>query len=136
MGGSKSSSSAATSQTDNRRVLGEGAISAENSNITQTSTVYALDNGAINRAFDTADFSVGEALKFGSEAISSNGSTVARALDFATTAQEVTLDSLNTTANLVKDSYADAKGRGALTDQILIGAIAMAGLVAFAAIRK
>lgn len=132
MGGSKSSSSAATSQTDNRRVLGEGSVSAENSNV----TITTLDNGAINRAFDTADFSVGEALKFGSAAMSNNSGTVSKALDFATTAQEVTLDSLNTTSNLVKDAYADAKGRGALTDQILIGAIAMAGLVAFKAVGK
>lgn len=121
MGGSKSSSSAATSQTDNRRVLGEGSISAENSTV----TIQALDNGAINRAFDTADLSVGRALDFGGNALA-----------FATDAQAATLDSLTTTSNLVKDAYADAKGRGALTDQILIGAIAMAGLVAFKAISK
>lgn len=121
MGGSKSSSSAATSQTDNRRVLGEGSISAENSTV----TIQALDNGAINRAFDTADLSVKNALSFG-----------ANALSFASTAQEATLDSLNTTSELVKDAYQEAKGRGELTDQILIGAIAMAGLVAFKAVGK
>lgn len=132
MGGSSSSAAQTTKQTDNRRVIGQGAISAENSNI----SVNTLDNGAINRAFDTADNSVGMALGFGGKALDYSGSTIGKALDFATKAQSATLDSLNTTANLVKDSYADAKGRGALTDQILIGAIAMAGLVAYTAVRK
>lgn len=194
MGGSKSSSSAATSQTDNRKVLGEGALNAENSNINQTSYSYSLDHGAINRSFDSQDRTVSEGFAFGTNAlqVADNAQTKSmmfgnnalltadkaqeraygfasdvldsnadntraafaygsgsqdkgyefssgvlnKAVSFAEDANSRALDSLNTTANLVKDSYADAKGRGALTDQILIGAIAMAGLVAFAAVRK
>lgn len=143
MGGSSSSSRASTSQTDNRRVLGEGAISAENSNV----TIQTLDGSVVNRALDTADFSVGKALgfadstqdrafDFGQNAFSAAGNSEARAYSFASAAGARALDSLNDTTTLVKDAYADAKGRGAMTDQIMIGALVMAGLVAFAAVRK
>lgn len=156
MGGSKSSSSASTAQTDNRKVLGEGSLNAENSNITQTS--YSLDNGAIGRSFDSQDATVAGAFDFAGQVLDNNLSTtrsafdygtdsqsnaysfssgaVSKAFSFAEDANDRALDSLNTTANLVKDSYEDAKGRGALTDQILIGAIAMAGIVAFTALKK
>ncbi len=103
MGSSKSSQ--ATNQTDNRRVLGEGSISAEGS------TVNVLDNGAISKAFDFSSSIAAGALKFG-------------------------LDSQTSTAGILKDAYADAKGRGALTDYILIGSIAMAGLIAYQALKK
>lgn len=113
--GSKSSSSQATSQTDNRRVIGEGGISAEGSNVNSGGGILAqsgasvtvLDNGAINKAFD-----------------------------FSTQALGATLSAQKDTANILADAYNDAKGRGALTDYILIGAIAMAGIVAFQAVRK
>lgn len=104
MGSSKSSQ--ATNQTDNRRVLGEGAISAESGSV-----VNVLDNGAISKAFDFSSSIAAGALKFG-------------------------LDSQSSTAGILKDAYADAKGRGALTDYILIGSIAMAGLIAFQALKK
>ena len=58
------------------------------------------------------------------------------ALSFALDSNDRTLDSLKTSTTMIKDAYADAKGRGALTDKILIGSIAMAGLVAIAALRK
>lgn len=125
MGGSKSSSSAATNQTDNRRVLGEGAISAEHSNI----NITTLDGQVVNRALDTADLSVGKALDF-------SDSTQARAYAFANSAGDRALDNIEATTELVKDAYQEAKGRGELTDQIIMGALVMAGLVAFAAVRK
>lgn len=110
MGSSKSSQ--ATTMQDNRRVLGEGSISAENS------TVNVLDNGAISRSFD-----------FGENAMNSVREIVSGALNFG-------LKSQSDSAGLMKDAYADAKGRGAMTDYLLIGAIAMAGIVAFAAVKK
>lgn len=112
MGGSSSSSSQATNQTDNRRTIGDGGISNENG------TVNVLDGGAIKNAFDFS------------------GGITKESFTFAKTAQAAALDSLNTTSSLVKDAYADAKGRGAMTDKILIGSVVMAGLVAVAAIRK
>ena len=125
MGGSKSSSAASTSQTDNRRVLGEGAISAENSTV----SIQTLDGEVVNRALDTADLSVGKALTFAD-------STQAKAYAFANSAGDRALDNIEATTELVKDAYQEAKGRGELTDQITIGALVMAGLVAFAAVRK
>lgn len=123
MGGSSSSSAQSTAQTDNRRSIGDGGISNEGG------TVNVLDGGAIKNAFDFAG------------AVSAGGfdlqkTTLAKSLDFASSSQRQALDSLNTTSNLVKDAYADAKGRGAMTDQILLGSVAMAGLVAFAALKK
>ncbi|WP_288254042.1 hypothetical protein [uncultured Hydrogenophaga sp.] len=117
MGSSKSTQ--ATNQTDNRRVIGEGGISAENSNVSTAtasgsgivaqhgSSVSVLDNGAINKAFDFSK-SVG-----------------AEALAFAKSSQ-----------SQVADAYQEAKGRGVLTDWITIGAIAMAGLVALQMARR
>jgi len=46
------------------------------------------------------------------------------------------LDTFTATNELVKDAYADAKGRGALTDKILMGAIAAMAVVAFMAVKK
>lgn len=103
MGSSKSSQR--TRQTDNRRVLGEGSISAENS------TVTVLDNGAISGAFDFSKAIAEGALAFG-------------------------LKSQADTSGVLADAYENAKGRGALTDYITIGAIAMAGLIAFKALKK
>jgi hypothetical protein len=117
MGSSKATQ--ATNQTDNRRVIGEGGISAEGSTVFTASaadngvvaqhgsTVSVLDNGAINRAFDFSQ-QVG-----------------AEALAFAKSSQ-----------TQVADAYQEAKGRGVLTDWITIGAIAMAGLVAMQVARK
>lgn len=116
---SKSSSAQATNQTDNRRVIGEGGVSAEGSTVnsgggllaTTGAQITVLDNGAINKAFDFSSQVAKGALDFG---IQSQGAT----------------------AKVLADAYKDAKGRGALTDYILIGAIAMAGLVAFSAVKK
>ena len=94
-----------TTMQDNRRVLGEGSISAENS------TVTVLDNGAIAGAFDFSKAIAEGALAFGLKSQSDSAKTMA-------------------------DAYNDAKGRGALTDYILIGAIAMAGIVAFSAVKR
>ncbi|GKT19559.1 hypothetical protein AVHY2522_22925 [Acidovorax sp. SUPP2522] len=43
---------------------------------------------------------------------------------------------IGATNNLVKDAYADAKGRGALTDKMIMAAIAAMAIVAFMAVRK
>lgn len=118
---SDSDASQDNKQTDNRRVIGEHGISAENSTV----NVQTLDAQVVNRVLETGEFSIDRALKFGTEA-----------LNYSKSSQAQALDSLNTTANLVKNAYEDAKGRGALTDQILIGSVVMAGLVAMAAIKK
>jgi hypothetical protein len=122
MSSSSSASQASTNQTDNRRVIGQGAISAESG---ASVNYQVLDANAINQAFD-----------FGKASLSTVGDTVKQSFGFATKANAQALDSLMVTTDVLKDAYADAKGRGALTDKILIGTVAMAGLIAFAAIRK
>lgn len=123
-GSSSSASNQTTIQEDNRITNGTNGIVAQGG-----SSVSVLDGGAIQNAFTFAD-------KAFSTAIAGNGAAAKGALDFAKSSQGQALDSLNTTSELVKDAYADAKGRGALTDKILIGAIAMAGVVAVMAVRK
>lgn len=111
IGGGSSSSTASTqttNQTDNRRTIASGGISAERS------TVNVLDGGAVNRAFD-----------FGTQA-----------LTFGVQSQQQAAATLDSTTSMVKNAYADAKGRGAMTDYIIAGAVALAGLVAVVALRK
>lgn len=114
-GDSSSSQTQTTQQYDQRRVLGAGAMLAEGGSSINIST---LDAVVANHAID--------ATVTGQK----------NAFSFAQKSQSVALDSLNVQANLIKDAYADAKGRGALTDKILIGAIAVSGLVAVMAIKK
>jgi len=203
MSSSRSSSSQATSQTDNRRVIGEGGVSAENSNVSITHNT--LDNGAINAAFNYGNAAGAQALSFGSDAIGLAGSVVDRgfnfgnaaldfgsdalagAFDFGETAMRqaadaqrdayngalgfanttvtkavnsidnalafgetalgkalgvgvsttaAALDNLQVTQQLTKDAYEDAKGRGALTDKMIMAAIAAMAIVAFMAVRR
>ncbi|MGC1173122.1 hypothetical protein [Polaromonas sp.] len=124
---SSSSTSSDTNQTDNRRVLGQGALSAETGG-DAVINLTTLDAEVANHAISNAGTNLEAALGFAKE-------FTGKAFGFSTDSQKTALDSLDTQANLVKDAYADAKGRGALTDKILIGAIAMAGIVAFAAVR-
>lgn len=58
------------------------------------------------------------------------------ALGFGTQALSKAFNASDQAASLVKDAYADAKGRGALTDKILIGAVLAMAVVAFAAVKK
>ena len=112
-GGGSSSSSNTTNNADKRVAVDSGIGVSGDSN-----TIQVLDGGAIKNAFDFA------------------GATAGQSFSFATKSNQQALDSLAVTSNLVKDAYADAKGRGALTDKILIGAIAVSGLVALMAIKK
>jgi hypothetical protein len=133
MSSSKSSSAQTTQSTDNRAVLGEGAFQATTGG---TVNSYVLDGGAINRAFDSTDKTVDKAFSFGGQAFDFTERTVDRALDYGTAATSAALSNLQATQKLTAEAYADAKGRGALTDKILIGAILAMGAVAFMAVRK
>ncbi len=129
MSSSESSSSAATNQTDNRRVIGERGISAENSTVNVTTLDAQVANHAISATSDVSIKALDASLDFSDAA-------QGKAYKFAAESQNTALDSLLTTSSLVKDAYADAKGRGALTDKILIGTVVMIGLVALAAVKK
>lgn len=171
---SSSRSSQATSQTDNRRVIGEGGISAEGSVVNYTSNT--LDYDVVNRAFgfgagalDVGTAAIAEALGFGgkalgaamdvtsdalafadqnatrnsamaynamTDALASSEGALSKAFTFGNNAMGAAFDTLGNTQNLIKDAYADAKGRGALTDKMIMGAIAAMAVVAFAAVKK
>lgn len=169
MSSSESRNQQTSWQQDNRRVIGEHGVSAENSTV----TIQALDgealnnsllfaNNAVERAFDFGGESVAGALGFGGKALAAALDASSDALAFAdqnsarqtTAAYNFSTDALggalsfgssalNKAANafevstgLVKDAYADAKGRGALTDKILIGAIVSMAVVAYASVKK
>lgn len=201
MGGRSSSSSAqTTNQTDNRRVIGEAGISAENSAVSQnisTTTISAdpavtgaalgfgrdvadlsitANSDTTNRALNTVDKTTMGAFNFGTDALAGAfdfgkysvnavtstaadamaysdaaakraSATTGRALDLADETYGTALsfgkgivsqafDSASQSASFVKDAYADAKGRGALTDKILIGAVIAMAVVAVAATHK
>lgn len=173
MSSSSSSTRQDVYQLDNRRVIGQGGISAEGgSNV----SIQTLDGDVINRAFQFGGTSlqlvggsVAEALGFGGKALdaalnanadalafadanasrnsamaydvlgnalASSDAALSQAFRFGNNAMGAAFDTLGSTQNLVKDAYADAKGRGALTDKMIMGAIAAMAVVAFAAIKK
>lgn len=200
MSSSRSGTNQSTSQTDNRRVVGQGGISAEGSTVSYSTTNNSatLDGDVVNRALgfgnaslDLAGDSVAGALGFGadalgmvadatsdalafadqnatrnsqmaynavSDAIGASDAAMTRALTFGAGALDSAMgasenallralafgagsmdqaySSLAHSQDLVKDAYADAKGRGALTDKMIMGAIAAMAVVAFAAIKK
>ena len=131
MSGGKSSSTQQqeTTFTDNRAALGEGSIQAREGS---TVNSWTLDGGAINRAFNTADLSVDRALSFGGQALDFGD----RALQFSAKQTAVVLDNLQDTQQLTANAYNDAKGRGALTDKLLIFAVGSMAIVAALAVKK
>lgn len=151
MSDSQSSQQANTSTTDQRRVLGQGALSAENSSVSMTTISQTLDADVANHAVDAVRLSTAQALGFGSDALASSfnfakssqvistnlaSDALTSAFSFANDSAKRENAALDQTTQTLSTAYADAKGRGALTDKILIGAIAIAGLIALAALKK
>lgn len=210
----ESRSSSTTWQQDNRRVIGEGGVSAEDSTVNYfvqdlggevvdsslnfagnavdgslnaiTAAGGALVRGfdqalnfagdTVNRSLQTVDrttdsaFAFGGdalygALQFGSLAMRENADLAGASMDYSaqaargaqtmareslgiandalinsmlygTRVTDMAFSGLNDTQNLVKDAYADAKGRGAMTDKILIGAVLAVAVVAALAVQK
>ncbi|CAN7402290.1 hypothetical protein LJR129_002488 [Acidovorax sp. LjRoot129] len=64
------------------------------------------------------------------------GDALGGSLGLATSAMNKAFNASEYVGAMVKDAYADAKGRGALTDKILIGAVLAMAVVAFAAVKK
>lgn len=65
-----------------------------------------------------------------------DGGAIENAFKFAASAQAAAVGTIQETSKLVSDAYAEAKGRGTMTDWILVGSLAVAGLVAVTALRK
>lgn len=128
-------------QTDNR-----ANYQTDNSTSNSTSVSYALDGEVANRAISSASDNLGASLDFGksamrsgydfsNDAINKSYQFSAQALSSLVQGENRALDQVSQSNGMVRDAYADAKGRGALTDKITIGAIAMAGLVALMALK-
>lgn len=111
-GGGSSTTQNTTNQIDNRRVLGQGAISAENSTITLT------DAGAVAGALSLA----GQALNLNAKMASGTAASA--------------LDSLNSTTSAVQQAYASARGQGNMVEYVTIGAMALVAIIAYAALQK
>lgn len=95
---------------------------------------YTFSTGVNQQAFSFANSANSAASSAQSAALGSAQSSMNRAFEFGANQTGVALDSLSQSANMIKDAYADAKGRGALTDWMLMGAIGLAGVVAIFAI--
>lgn len=149
---SDSNSQQQTSQQDNRNVLGQGALQAQGgSTVIQadnrqnyqtdnsTSISYALDGDVANTAMTTtanaAVRNLDASLTFGTGALDRAFSFGGSALADVMTGEKRALDMVANSNSMVKDAYADAKGRGAMTDKITMGALAMAGIVALMALK-
>lgn len=149
MGGSSSSQEQKTIQSDNRIVTGQNGVTA-----TGGASVFVSNNntdfGAVHDAFSLARDSTGMALGANVQttqsaidgmfettqlAIGGNTDLASLAIKSNEHAADQVMSSLNSTETLVANAYNDAKGRGALTDKILIGAIVMTGLVALYAVK-
>jgi hypothetical protein len=122
------------------------------------SEAIAANTGLVSGIYKFADKQTSKDLSFGTDLFSGalsfaqNANTQAHndqqnslataenamgaALKYGASQTAGALDSLNTSADLVKNAYADAKGRGAMTDYLLMAAIGVAGLVAWSALRK
>lgn len=163
---SESSQEQTQANQDRRIVAGQGAVTATEG----SSLIYqALDNGAIQRSFDSADKSLAGAfgfgrdtvegalsfgrtaiaqsmdssrdalegsLSFGSKAINAVQGTFSDALSYSKQTTAAALDNLQATQKLTADAYNDAKGRGAMTDKLLMGAVAAMAVVAAVAVRN
>jgi hypothetical protein len=121
-GGGKSSQTQHDQFTDNRAVVGEGALYATSGAHLNN---YVLDGGAIGRAFDFGNTTLAGFLNFGKDTLALAKHNTDQLMAAAGNSQR-----------LVADAYENAKGRGALTDKILIGAIGAMALIAFMAVRK
>lgn len=105
-GGGASTSKNTTENKDSRISLQSGTATSGDNNV-----INVLDANAINKSFD-----------FGSTAL-------LKSLDLAKSSNAQVADSLT-------KAYEDAKGRGSMTDVILLASVAAAGLVAVYALRK
>jgi hypothetical protein len=104
------------------------------------SNALSFGSNALAGALSATGDAVGSALAFAQHAqdasMSANSYTLAAALAYGQKQTASALDSLNTSAQMIDTAYADAKGRGAMTDYLLLAAIVVCGFVAYRASRK
>ncbi len=118
---------------------------------------YDFSSDALAGAYGYGQKSNASAMNFAGDALagardaiagvlSSNGKAQAGAFDFVggalssllgftNAAEKRAVDSSLDASNTLKNAYADAKGRGAMTDYIIIGVVLVAGVIAWKAIK-
>lgn len=133
MSSSKSQQQQQQTFTDNRAVLGQDANYANNGSSINN---YTLDGEVVNRSLDTVDSSVDKALTFAGNAQANVLDLAAGSVSTVASFGGRVLDQVAGTEQLVANAYNDAKGQGALTQKILIVAVAGALLIAFVAVKK
>ena len=133
-GGGSSSTEQNTTNTDNRRVIGQNGVSAENSNVNYS--ISTTDDGAVSAGVGLASQSLADMLGL-STTVATNSNALDKAvLAFAGNSQTQAVDSLNTSTAAIQNAYASARGQGNLTEYVLIGAMALCGIIAYVAISK
>ena len=128
------------------RALAANGLTIENA-FSFGSEAFDMGAGALRQSFDFG----GEALAFAdatnarasrqiseaaSDALAVGSNSLDKAFAFGSNSMDRAFGTLVDSQNMVATAYADAKGRGALTDKILIGAIAAVAFVAYAAVGK
>jgi len=94
------------------------------------------NSDALAFAESNAKSSSSQAYNFAGDSLAASKAAFNSSLAFADKQTGRAFDSLSETESLIAGAYADAKGRGALTDKILIGAIACMAVVALMAVSK
>lgn len=135
--------------------FGSDALASNNKAITSSLNLvgdvvngnFAANDKTLTKAFNFGTDTLSGALSFvtnantqannaQSDALQTAVGALTSALSFGKSQTATALDSLNTSANLVKDSYADAKGRGAMTDYLLLAGMGIAAIAVFMAFKK
>lgn len=87
-------------------------------------------DGVTSNAMGLASDSTGRALNFADGALSSVFGLVSDAMNKVQSGLSTAADAAASSASMAKDAYADAKGRGAMTDYLLLAAVVVMGIVA------
>lgn len=129
MSSSKSNTTQHTTQIDNRRVLGENSISAENSQVSVVNN--SLDPNVVAAALQFAGSGQSGAFTFGSDALASalgfGGSALTAAINASNDALAFADSNATRNSQMAYNVYADALGtsEGALSKAFAFGASAL-----------
>lgn len=97
---------------------------------------FNFGTDAMAGAFGSVNAGNTRAINFATDALASNSDAFRQALQFTANTTNAALSNVQATQQLTANAYADAKGRGALTDKMMIGAIVAMAVVALMAVEK
>lgn len=126
MSSSSSQQEQTSNYTDNRAVLGQGALYANNG---ATVSITSTDGAVVDSALQFAGNSLGKVVDF---ATSTNDS----AFGFAGNALTRVLNQVDSTQQLVASAYADAQGQTGAAKNLIYAALAVVAVVAYVALKK